>query len=48
MSDFFLYIRMMFQAVFTNLGAFFKKAIIDPWGTVPTQFVYYKDYFEEY
>jgi ABC-type multidrug transport system fused ATPase/permease subunit len=48
MSDFFLYIRMMFQAVFTNLGAFFKKAIIDPWGDVPTQFVYYKNYFEEY
>jgi uncharacterized membrane protein len=38
----------MFQAVFTNLGAFFKKAIIDPWGDVPTQFVYYRDYFEEY
>jgi hypothetical protein len=48
MSDFFLYLQMMFRAIFSNLGVFFRKAIIDPWGDVPVHFVYYRDYFEEF
>ena len=48
MSDFFLYLQMMFQAIFSNLGVFLKKAIVDPWSDVPVQFVYYRDFFQEY
>jgi hypothetical protein len=38
----------MFQAIFTNLGIFLKKAIVDPWDDVAVQFIHYGDYFREY
>ena len=48
MSDFFLYLQMMFKAIFANIGLFLKRAFGDPWSDVPVQFVNYRNYFNEY
>ncbi|MCX5775689.1 MAG: hypothetical protein NTV44_04960 [Firmicutes bacterium] len=48
MKDFFNYLRALFEALFANIGQFFKTAFISPWANIRGNFQLYRDIFNVY